>query len=326
MKEKPIVSIVMPVYKAEEFLRKNIDSIVNQSYKDWECIMIDDGSPDNSGQICDEATKRDSRFIVIHQANKGVSAARNRGIEAAVGEYLMFVDSDDFLPPNALVDRIDGIQDYDLLSTQFYRFENNEINSVKFKTKELSPNGTFVASAEEVIMDLFVDHRWNYQGYLWDKLFLRDIINQNGLRFDEKLSYNEDRLFIYYYLRCCEKVKFSNRFTYSYIIHADSKMGQLENKNNVQDAVTELDALYKMKDQLKADDDPAYYNCCGQLYLKACDFLKQVPHGDLHDKLIQVKKENFRVVLYQAHGKKYLVIKYRIVRHLLNNIKNLFKK
>lgn len=77
-------------------------------------------------------------------------------------EYLMFVDSDDFLPPNALVDLVDGIQDYDLLSTQFYRLENNKINSVKFKTKELNPNGTFVASAEKVIMDLFVDHRWNY--------------------------------------------------------------------------------------------------------------------------------------------------------------------
>lgn len=93
----PQISIIVPVYKVERYLHKCLDSILAQTFTDWECILIDDGSPDNSGAICDEYAQQDSRFRVIHQENAGVSAARNAGLDVAQGEWITFVDSDDWV-------------------------------------------------------------------------------------------------------------------------------------------------------------------------------------------------------------------------------------
>ena len=93
----PKVSIIVPVYKVEKYLRKCIDSIINQTLKDIEIILVDDGSPDNCGKICDEYAAKDTRIKVIHKENGGLSSARNAGMEVAEGEYIGFVDSDDWI-------------------------------------------------------------------------------------------------------------------------------------------------------------------------------------------------------------------------------------
>ncbi len=98
----PKISIIIPIYKVEKYLRRCLDSVKNQTFKDWNAICIDDGSPDNSGKIADEYAARDKRFIVIHKKNAGVSAARNDGIKRATGKYVMFIDSDDFLHPQTM--------------------------------------------------------------------------------------------------------------------------------------------------------------------------------------------------------------------------------
>ena len=96
----PKISIIVPVYKVEQYLYRCLDSIVAQTFTDWECLLIDDGSPDDSGAICDEYAEKDSRFRVIHQKNSGVSAARNAGLAVARGEWIGFVDSDDWIEPD----------------------------------------------------------------------------------------------------------------------------------------------------------------------------------------------------------------------------------
>lgn len=98
----PQISIIVPVYKVEQYLHKCLDSILAQTFTDWECILIDDGSPDNSGAICDEYAQQDSRFRVIHQENKGSAGARNVGLQMAHGIYLICVDSDDWVEPDYL--------------------------------------------------------------------------------------------------------------------------------------------------------------------------------------------------------------------------------
>ncbi len=95
----PLISIIVPIYKAEEFLCRCLDSILAQTYKNWEAILIDDGSPDNCGTICDEYARKDTRFKVVHQENQGVVSARNRAIANATGDFIAFVDSDDFIAP-----------------------------------------------------------------------------------------------------------------------------------------------------------------------------------------------------------------------------------
>jgi glycosyltransferase involved in cell wall biosynthesis len=92
----PVISIIVPVYKVEPYLRRCIDSILAQGFTDFECILIDDGSPDNCPTICDEYMEKDKRIVVIHQENKGVSAARNAGLNRAQGKWIGFVDSDDW--------------------------------------------------------------------------------------------------------------------------------------------------------------------------------------------------------------------------------------
>lgn len=98
----PNISVIVPVYKVESYLRRCIDSILNQTYTDFELILVDDGSPDNCGAICDEYAHRDNRVVVIHQKNSGVSAARNAGLDISKGDYLSFVDSDDYIYPQYL--------------------------------------------------------------------------------------------------------------------------------------------------------------------------------------------------------------------------------
>ena len=97
----PYISIIVPVYNVEKYLERCLNSIKNQTFSDWECILIDDGSPDNSGKICDDYAARDKRIMVKHQKNGGVSKARNIGLGSATGEYVTFLDSDDWLDSNA---------------------------------------------------------------------------------------------------------------------------------------------------------------------------------------------------------------------------------
>ena len=97
MKTFPFISIIIPVYRVEKYLRACVDSVLAQTYKNLEIILVDDGSPDNCGQICEEYAAKDGRVRVIHQTNQGVAAARNSGLEIATGEYIGFVDSDDYI-------------------------------------------------------------------------------------------------------------------------------------------------------------------------------------------------------------------------------------
>jgi glycosyltransferase involved in cell wall biosynthesis len=94
---RPKVSIVVPVYNVEQYIRRCLDSILSQTFTDWECILVDDGSTDDSGKICDEYTGKDKRFVVFHQENKGVAMARQKGVNEAKGEYSIHADGDDWM-------------------------------------------------------------------------------------------------------------------------------------------------------------------------------------------------------------------------------------
>lgn len=108
----PLISIIVPVYNVELYLHRCVDSLINQSYKKIEIILVDDGSPDNCGEICDEYAKTDNRVIVIHKANGGLSSARNAALDVATGNYIMFVDSDDWIEPHCCKELIKTIMEY----------------------------------------------------------------------------------------------------------------------------------------------------------------------------------------------------------------------
>lgn len=169
----PLISVIVPVYKVEQFLSRCINSIRGQTYKHWELILIDDGSPDNSGKICDTYADRDQRILVIHQNNQGVSVARNAGLERVKGEYLYFVDSDDYLESTAF-ETLVGVaekQHLDMVMHGHYRVESD--GGLRDAT-----DWDFSECTADIKRALLLDKIPNF---VWGKLFRVDL--WDGVRF-----------------------------------------------------------------------------------------------------------------------------------------------
>ena len=189
------ISVIVPIYKVEKYLNKCIDSIINQTYKNLEIILVDDGSPDDCGKICDEYAKKDSRIKVIHKENSGVSSARNTGLDVVTGDYIGFIDSDDWIN----VDMYESMMKYlilenaDVVRCGICVHENGKI----FNEKDYDFDYC-IEKDNDIIIKEFLDGGI-LQGAVWNKLYKKSIID--GIYFDEKFHRNEDSLFIYNVLK-----------------------------------------------------------------------------------------------------------------------------
>lgn len=190
------VSIVIPVYNASKYLRATLDSVCNQTYTQWEALLIDDGSQDESGHICDEYTAKDSRFRTIHKKNEGVSASRNLGAAMAVGEYLCFLDSDDKMKPKHLEIGLSKIGDSDVLIFGFERF-GRRTDKMIFKDSKVS--------GKEECKSFLYELKENSETseffcFPWNKLYKRDLLVYYNVQFPTDISLREDEIFAYRYL------------------------------------------------------------------------------------------------------------------------------
>lgn len=197
-----MVSIIIPVYNAQKTLTRCIESVLSQEFTEFELILVDDGSSDLSGEICNEYVKRDARVKVIHKENSGVSETRNMGIEAAQGKYLQFVDADDWITSDAtkLLVREAEENKCELVIADFYRVIKNRV-STKSSIRE---DG--VVTREEFAEHMKDNPADFYYGVLWNKLFCRDIVIQKSIRMDENISWCEDFLFNLEYILHINKV------------------------------------------------------------------------------------------------------------------------
>lgn len=186
---KDLISIIVPVYNVEEYLGQCIESVLNQSYQNLEIILIDDGSTDNSGLICDEYKKRDQRIQVIHKKNGGQSSARNVGLNIAKGCYVGFVDSDDWIEQNMYEILHKNICLYDAdIATCSYILEYKEINmSVAAFKKPIVK--LFEKKDEKMLLKSFLNHKLYFSGP-WDKLYRKNIFN--NIRFPENQFYEDN--------------------------------------------------------------------------------------------------------------------------------------
>lgn len=189
------ISIIIPVYNSEAFLPTCLDSILSQSFTSFEVLLVDDGSKDKSGSICDEYAIKDSRVRVFHKENGGVSSARNLALEKAEGEWICFVDSDDELLPDGLSELAAGISDsVDFIMLGF-------VKSIHYEKGDPLPRGEGkVVSREEAMLHMFNDMFRVYQGYSFAKLFRRELIVNHHLSFDPSITIKEDNLFVVSYL------------------------------------------------------------------------------------------------------------------------------
>lgn len=200
-----LVSIIVPIYKVEKYLDECVQSIAGQTYPNLEIILVDDGSPDSSGAMCDTWAKKDSRIKVIHKKNAGVSAARNTGIEAASGQWILFVDADDVISVHMVQALLDASIDHNRLAVS---------TVVRFADKipgEKTENGSAVCCGKNTALV-----RGGF--YCYGVLYSRELISTEKLRFDESMGNLEDVVWNGIYLRCiseavCVNVPYYYRIT-----------------------------------------------------------------------------------------------------------------
>lgn len=221
---KEIISIIVPIYKAEKFLNNTLLSIKNQSYKNWECILVDDGSPDNSRLICEHFSKLDKRFKSFHKLNGGVTSARKFGLEKSTGKWITFVDSDDFLPHNAL----------ELLINENRKTESDIIIGAWEKqtnqSRRIIPlliNGIHNSRA---IIRAFLYGRC-YSGPV-GKLYRRELFDENTFNIPMDIKLNEDLIMnIKLASRATSVICNSSIIVYRYIIRPNSASHSIHSNN-----------------------------------------------------------------------------------------------
>lgn len=210
-----MISIIIPVYNVEKYLTQCIDSILSQTYTDWELILIDDGSIDQSGKICDEYANRDDRIKVIHKKNEGVSKARNTGITLSNGEYICFIDSDDWIDTNYLQNFKIQEQQCDFYFSGAWYDTYGKIYSYKKYSEKFCKN-------KYEIRDEFFNQNLLSNGYPWGKLYKTQIIKENELRFNENLNINEDHIFVFQYFSYINTLYITNTAGYHYTVFDNS--------------------------------------------------------------------------------------------------------
>lgn len=309
--KKGTVSLIVPVYNVEKYLRRCLESIKNQTYTNLQIIMVNDGSVDNSGSICKEYADSDSRFIYIEQENKGVSGARNTALNHADGEYLCFIDADDEFTEYTVSERVKNIGKCDMIITQFSKIDEDG-NIISNGSVETAAECSSQGAISFVIRVL----EYGYQGNICSKLFKTEIIKKNNIRFDEDIYYNEDRLFIIRYLLCCSSVVIKPIVSYLYRIRNISAMGALMElkKNYNAKMLTEITAFERIIDILGKDrqyDNRAY---CRKIMLDiSMGWIRKIYNINKEDTNKMIKTVNKQLVLYVGDLFKVTSVKHKCI-------------
>ena len=214
MNDNILVSLIVAVYNGEKYIASCIDSIMNQTYKNYEVILVDDGSKDSSGTICDHYAEKDSRIKVIHQVNRGCSAARNEGLSHAKGEYIIFVDSDDFLNIDTGKKLKESLEknNSDIVLCGFCHWSTIR-QILVLPPRELC--GTF--SREEFAENFSVLYGKLLLNSPCNKIYKKEIIDQYQIKFDERRNTWEDRIFVVEFLRYCDNYYCMDECFYNYV-------------------------------------------------------------------------------------------------------------
>ncbi len=313
-----LFSVIIPVYKVEKYLKPCIDSVLGQTFTDYEIILVDDGSPDLCPEICDEYAKKDKRVKVIHQHNQGQSGARNTGLEHAIGDYVCFIDSDDYLISSSV------------LQTLADKTESNP-DIVNYKFKEWFESDGHIAECRfdydvptenRSISDIYCDliDKDAYYNSAWSKIIKRTLLVDNGIRFEKGLL-GEDNEWFYHVVMSAEKVDLVDKPLYVY----RRRRGSITTTTTRKNLTDQLYVIEKWVDILKSyENDPRKVVVLGSLAKQYCSAviiysgLSDVP--DLYPKL----KEKSYLLNYTKTGR---VVTFRKVSRLfgLKGLINLLK-
>ena len=236
------ISIIIPVYNTEQYLPRCIDSILSQSFTDYELLLIDDGSTDGSNALCDAYAEKDNRIRVFHKENGGVSSARNLGLKEAKGEWICFVDSDDELQPAGLQTMVDGISnEVDMVMAGYYELEGDSL-----QTDTTFFGGSGIIDQNKALLMMYPSADMPYMGYPWGKLYKRNLVLERNISFNEHIRIKEDTLFVVEYLCGIQKqVCYISTPVYKYVKLPTGVMGGMNHFYNPS-YLTSFDAVVRM--------------------------------------------------------------------------------
>lgn len=286
------ISVVVPIYNAEKYLERSLNCILRQSFSSFELLLVDDGSTDRSGLICDSYALKDERIKVFHRQNSGASASRNYGLKQALCPYICFIDADDYQDEFFLETYIDALKedDYDIVFQNF--LQHNEDGST-FK-QELD---TIIAFTEDDLSEALygLDYKKCF-GWTWNKIFRLSIIKDRNLSFREDFSLREDELFTFQYFKHVKKVKIINTAYYHYFVYGNSLMHRMNDSlkyAQVSESIfDEVQSFVKNKPLLEYEAIKHFEN------LRAAFFMNYITPTDKKKRICVVKKI---VAFYRSH-------------------------
>lgn len=302
------VSIIVPVFNVEDYLEECIRSLLDQSYKNIEIILINDGSTDHSSLICNNLKEIDNRIILINQKNLGVSSARNVGLSIASGEYILFVDSDDIVHCDYVKKMVNSINNIDMVICGYV--EKYKILSIPHKVVE----NEMIINNISAISKMF--DREYYGGYLWNKLFKKSIIDCNNITFDSNIHMCEDLLFVSKYLCKCTNIIVIPDLLYNYRMRESSAVWN-KNSNKYESLFISYNKLYKLFVNNNISLDYLKYEILNSVYSNNLSIKKveKFFNYDLSDSYKQIKSSNLisrnnKIKLFIKKNFNYIYIMY----------------
>lgn len=308
-----LISIIVPVYKVEKYLRECIDSILSQTYENFELILVDDGSPDNSGKICDEYAEKDKRIKVLHKENGGVSSARNLGLDNANGEYVTFIDSDDFVDKRYLEVLCTNLKENnaDISVCRFSKY----INESFFLYQESFPNKSVIEHNTDDFFDFFARFfslKCYFFGSACRCLFKKSTIGET--RFDKNIRISEDLLFTANVVFNSKNISFVNESLYFY--RMDNASATSSYKKNFFESQAQLSyelcVLFAKIDKKGFDKILKRYNALLCYYLLSNELKFRKSNPDYKENLKKIRKSELYKSFKLFSGIKILKFKMKL--------------
>lgn len=257
------VSVILPIYNAEKYLKECVDSVINQTYSNLQIILVNDGSTDNSWEICQELKNVDSRIVIANQKNSGVSVARNRGLEIADGKWIMFVDPDDVLDKTIVTNLLSKMNDQiDIVACSCYGFNNKS----REKSHFFKSNRLFTTNKEDLYLQL-LDSGYGQEGNIftaigvpWAKIYRHSFIKENNLKFDPQLRRMQDNIFNMYAFYYARAIYYLDEPLYFYRIDHITNYGKQHITTFEKIFLPVVEARFNGLNRLGLIDKTAIYN------------------------------------------------------------------
>lgn len=295
-----LISVIVPVYNMDKYVNRAIDSLLHQTYKDYEIILVDDGSTDKSGDICDEFARNEEIIRVVHKVNGGLSSARNVGMDHAKGKYVIFPDPDDWVEPNYLQFLYDLQQKYDVnLAISGHFVDDNKGSRVHNK------NGKECILTRNESLELVL-RSYGFCGFAWNKLYNLELIKEYDLKFNLEFGMAQDLYFAFEYLLKCERVAYNPIPTYHYFQHEGGVTNSSLTKRKVSGLLT-----FQSLRELAMKEAPFVADIVSGTIANLCltfiyiYFDTKMNDKEMLTKLCASMKENKKNMLYSGKYSKY---------------------